>query len=384
MSEYSALSSLRSACERGDLALAEQCLNEGVPANAVFDDGLSPLHVAAAKKQMEVCRQLVAHGADIDFKSATGKRPIDCTEDVAVQGALLKLGARIDPWEHLARRMLCQISGLGQDTPQNTEIVLELLSRGVSGHARDTLGDPAYHLAAGQGRITWCDAMRRHGVSIDATDERGWTSLHHAATAGFEQFIAHQVREGADVNAVNIKGETPLHVAVWNKHADATYTLLAKGADFTLRDGGGCTPVDLAVKRRWWPLVHACLAVAPDFDEAAQFIGPKARFASDSFELPKNRLAAAVWTADHGIVMAALDRCEQENPAVVEMTRQAKAAMKEARDSFDNWGTVKGLLLDRNEEIIQVWLRQYAARKAISELEVVDPGAQPRSDFGMP
>lgn len=66
-----------------NLALAELLIQHGATVNSVIEkkddmaDGMTALHLAAARKDMEFCELLIKSGADIHIKDAKGQTPLD-------------------------------------------------------------------------------------------------------------------------------------------------------------------------------------------------------------------------------------------------------------------------------------------------------------------
>lgn len=66
-----------------NLALAEKLIQHGANVNLSIEkkddiaDGMTALHLAAARKDMEFCKLLIEHGADLHIKAAKGQAPLD-------------------------------------------------------------------------------------------------------------------------------------------------------------------------------------------------------------------------------------------------------------------------------------------------------------------
>lgn len=69
----------------GDVKRAEDLLNYGFDVNAITKSGLTALMYAAKNNQKEMCKLLVARGADIKIKSAAGKS----AKDFALESGLV-------------------------------------------------------------------------------------------------------------------------------------------------------------------------------------------------------------------------------------------------------------------------------------------------------
>ena len=68
---------LRKACLKGYIEVTKQLLAAGADVNANFDNGISPLHYAAVSGRKEVAELLIAEGADVNAKDHKGRTPLD-------------------------------------------------------------------------------------------------------------------------------------------------------------------------------------------------------------------------------------------------------------------------------------------------------------------
>ena len=68
---------LRKACLKGYIEVTKQLLAAGADVNAKFDNGISPLHYAAVSGRKEVAELLIAEGADVNAKDHKGRTPLN-------------------------------------------------------------------------------------------------------------------------------------------------------------------------------------------------------------------------------------------------------------------------------------------------------------------
>ena len=87
----------------------------------------------------------------------------------------------------------------------------------------------------------------RKGASVHARTERGNTPLHFAAVKGHIGIVKLLVKYKANPNSQNSEGLTPLHYAAMYDNFRAAEVLILKGAKRNLKDGGGRTPLDCAI-----------------------------------------------------------------------------------------------------------------------------------------
>merc|ERR1719219_2771531 len=84
------------------------------------------------------------------------------------------------------------------------------------------------------------------GVNVNASDEQQRTALHFAASKGYSEVVNVLLQYGADPNAKDVLGNTALHLAACTNHIEVVTLLLRGGTDVTTLDNSGRTPMQLA------------------------------------------------------------------------------------------------------------------------------------------
>merc|ERR1719219_1351252 len=84
------------------------------------------------------------------------------------------------------------------------------------------------------------------GVNVNASDEQQRTALHFAASKGYSEVVNVLLQYGADPNAKDVLGNTALHLAACTNHIEGVTLLLRGGTDVTTLDNSGRTPMQLA------------------------------------------------------------------------------------------------------------------------------------------
>lgn len=90
-------------------------------------------------------------------------------------------------------------------------------------------------------------AVPKVRLSVDLRDTRGRTALHVAARKGRAAVILLLVGARADVNAQDMDGWTPLHHAVFNSQSESVVALISAWASLLVKDVHGFTPYMLMV-----------------------------------------------------------------------------------------------------------------------------------------
>ncbi|HIF24229.1 MAG TPA: ankyrin repeat domain-containing protein [Gemmatimonadetes bacterium] len=177
------------AAMRGDVDVVRQLLREGADVNGAQGDGMSALHWAAERGSAELTEMLLYAGATVDA-----------------------------------------VTRIGKYTP--------------------------LHIASRNGQAQVVSAVLSAGADVGArTDPGGTTALHLAATAGDASVIGLLVEAGAEVDAREVEWQqTPLIFAAARNRIDAIRALLESGADPNLAaesfDLTAQRPIDRAASRR--------------------------------------------------------------------------------------------------------------------------------------
>lgn len=157
------------AAESGDIEAVRTLLRSGADANTAQPDGMTALHWAAARNDLEIARTLLYAGATVR--------------------ATTRLGGYTPL--HLASRA------------GNTEAAALLLEAGADPDAVTTTGVTAMHFAADADAFGVVEALAAHGADVNARDtfaER--TPLMFAAVRGADASVRALLGAGADPSLV--------------------------------------------------------------------------------------------------------------------------------------------------------------------------------------
>lgn len=208
------------AVSKGDTVEVAQYLKQDLNwANARNKQGESALHLAAEKGHLNIIRELVASGADLEAQNRYGGTPLSEAVANAKETAitlLLELGANPDGAGS------SQLP-LGIAVSRNMPRVVRLL---LAGKANPNLNSPLL-VAAQYNHGETALALVEAGARLDAHDPYYRYPLHFAAsTGGFDLARAILDKAAGQDKTVDINvresnnGYTPLHFAVmygWSK-----------------------------------------------------------------------------------------------------------------------------------------------------------------------
>lgn len=206
--------------------------------------GESPLIFAVRNELLEVVRDLVEKGADVNAKDAMGHSALDLAltrrDNISIMYELLKHGA--DP----------DAKDANGDTPlaralktNDIEAARILILLGANPNIPDTHGVmPIFHIL----RLNDLDCaalLVERGADPHVRDAEGNTPLHLAVE--FEYVVYLLIKHGARIDTVNIHGDSPLH-CVESMTPRSAYVLRWNGADINLKNKEGYTPYEKATR----------------------------------------------------------------------------------------------------------------------------------------
>jgi ankyrin repeat protein len=146
-----------------DTSLVKCLLENKAKVNALTDKTTkAPLHFVT---NVDQCKLLIKHGADVTLQDKDGCTPLHLTQDVDVAKCLIEHGT-VDPLDKSMRTPLHHV--------KNVAVARVLLD---------------------------------NGANVNAKDKDNWTPLHHVASVDVAKML---VEAGADLKARTSKGFTPL------------------------------------------------------------------------------------------------------------------------------------------------------------------------------
>ncbi|KAL3109719.1 hypothetical protein niasHT_018130 [Heterodera trifolii] len=205
---------------------------------------VTPLWIAVNMRHLEMCRVLIAHGADVDLGSDSSFTPL-----------LLACGKG------------------------STAIVTLLVENGANVNLGDSEGATPTMNTSRFGRIELVRFLLSHGANVEQMDYNGTRfALLDAAAAGNLEVCRLLVDEwAADVNQQAIDGTTPLMGACSFGNLDIVVFLIEHGADIDHADMDGYNALMWAVKYEKAGVARHLLAIGANADQ----VGIDGKRASD-------------------------------------------------------------------------------------------------------
>lgn len=236
----SAHSPLADAAEKADRAALRTLLAQHADVNAAQADGMTALHWAAYRDDLETAKLLLAAGANASATNRYGISPLwlACVNGNAeLVERLLAAGADPNTTLRGGETVLMTAARTGRPGP-----VKALLARGADVNARERRGQTALMWAAAEGHVEVVRALLAAGADFRTPlPDSGFTPLFFAVREGRTEVVRALLQAGADVNEAmqprrtSIKsvrrGTSPLMLAVENGHFELAVALLEAGAD---------------------------------------------------------------------------------------------------------------------------------------------------------
>jgi ankyrin repeat protein len=236
---------LADAAEKMDRTKIRALLQQRVDVNTSQVDGMTALHWAAYRDDLETEELLVRAGANVKATNRYGVTPLS---------------------------LAC--------TNGNAAMVESLLTAGADPNTALPGGETVLMTAARAGNLASVKSLLIRGARVDSTDERhGQTALMWAAAEGHAVVVKELMEAGADFRLRLPSGFTPLMFAIREGRIDVVRVLLKAGADVNepvpaeagRRRGyggrlppGGSSPLLLAVMNAHYELAADLLDAGAD------------------------------------------------------------------------------------------------------------------------
>jgi ankyrin len=254
-----AASPLADAAMHNDPKAVRATLRQASDVNATQADGMTALHWAVHRDNLEIANMLLKAGADPGASNRTGATPMYLATVNANDAMIeLLLDAGEDPNAVLAPTLETVLMLTAKTG--NAAAVQLLLDRGAEVNARQVREFTPLMFAAAEGHAAAVKTLLENGadpnlVTVASTKpERrpagGMSALILAARQGHVDTVRALLEGGADVNLTSADRTSALLIAVINGRYELANVLLEHGADPSLADTNGRAPLYAAIDLR--------------------------------------------------------------------------------------------------------------------------------------
>ena len=231
-------SPLADAAEKSDRATLRSLLKQHADVNVPQADGMTALHWAAYRDDLETADLLASANANATNRYGVTPLSLACQNgSAAMVELLLAQGADANTTLRGGETVLMTAARTGKPGP-----VAALLSRGAKVDAKERRGQTALMWASADGHAAVVELLLKAGADFRAAlPDSGFTPLFFAARDGRADVVRVLLNAGADVNATMEpkkptgkgprKGTGALLLAVENGHFELALDLIKAGAD---------------------------------------------------------------------------------------------------------------------------------------------------------
>jgi ankyrin repeat protein len=268
---------LHRAAEFGHLDIVKMLLGmERVDLLARGQQGNTALHYAVNRGYNEIVQLLMEHGADVNVADEKGLTPVmiaAARRNITLLLRLLKQGVDINRKTNAGATALTYAACQGSS--QAVEI---LLAHGADPNiGEDSEGNAPLLRAANQGHYSIVRMFLESGADTEICNRLKWRPLHCAAEKGHFEVAKILVQTGAELNAETRGGSTPLFYAGCRGDTSIVRLLLEAGAEVKPRHANA-TPILVGIANNSWHKEGVVEVVKLLLEHGVNIAQPETRF----------------------------------------------------------------------------------------------------------
>uniref|UniRef100_A0A667XN04 Kinase D interacting substrate 220 n=1 Tax=Myripristis murdjan TaxID=586833 RepID=A0A667XN04_9TELE len=252
-----AVQSLFSYVEEENLAAVKAHLDKFKEVDSRGDNGLTPLMVAAEQGSLEIVRELIRRGANVNLDD------VDCWTaliSAAKEGHIDVVRELLENNANLEHRDMGGWSALMWAAYKGrTTVAHLLLEKGANPNITGQYSVYPIIWAAGRGHGEIVHLLLQHGAKVNCSDKYGTTPLIWAARKGHYDCVMHLLANGADVDQEGANSMTALIVAVKGGFTEVVKELLKRNPNVNMTDKDGNTALAIAAKEGHTEIVQDLL-----------------------------------------------------------------------------------------------------------------------------
>ncbi len=234
------------ACEEGRIEVMKLLAKTGADVNQTARDGSNRPCPGIPLGSFRVVRLLLERGANVRAREgllgATALIFACLAGHLEIARDLLHHGAEINARTNDGRTALLEASFAG-----HRKIVQMLLDRGAHVNVRNAHWTTPLIAASITGEPEIVEILLENGAKVTDRNKYGKTPLMEASLAGCRKTVELLLAHGANIEATDNECQTALMLAARSGHTDVVQVLVKHGADKTHQDGKGNTALSTAL-----------------------------------------------------------------------------------------------------------------------------------------
>ncbi|MEM7584219.1 MAG: ankyrin repeat domain-containing protein [Acidobacteriota bacterium] len=232
---------LHLAADQASEAMIAALLEGGADVDAADVDGMTPLHVAARRGELEIV-ELLARTSE-RRANGSGHRPVHVA---AIYGNFEVFRRLFEP--NISRKTNEEGHGLLHMAAYggHPEILRATLEHYEDVDPQDHDGWTPLFFATQKVHAAAAGLLLERGAAVAQRDKEGTAAIHLAGACSDSRLLQQFLQQDPDVDLADADGNTPLHHAAGWGHLENLRLLLAAGADPSLRNREGDTALDIA------------------------------------------------------------------------------------------------------------------------------------------
>jgi|GEM_PF-816109 len=232
------------ACYYNQLEMAKDFLSLGADVNSRSGGGSTPLHGASYYGHKEIVDWLLDNGADINAQNQRGWPPIFSgafSQTRETLDILLDNGADLNIGDERNAQLIHYLSWLG-----DTQRVLNLIDRGVDINQKHDELDTPITWAIEADNIDLYDSLYNRGADLTIVNDEGRTLAHYLAYRGQADRLKDVIEKGLDPEMPDSSGRTPIFNAVSGGDLETIKLLVELNVDVNHKSNDGDRPITSA------------------------------------------------------------------------------------------------------------------------------------------
>ena len=222
---------LHLACRWGKSDIVNILINHSAPIHAENAEGSTPLHAALVDSiSMEIAKQLVDCGANINAKNKSGVSPVELIEDEAVREELIICYNQVN--NKISKKLFTD------DIPVSETVAATVSKDDESTYLESINSTVDIHTVTKNGNILSLQTVLIHNPGrTSELNTNGENILHVACRYGHVDIVQYLLTE-VNINLVckSKNGITPLHFASYKGHVAIVQLLVQYGVNIHEKD----------------------------------------------------------------------------------------------------------------------------------------------------